>query len=561
MALSCAEDETAPGVAPSSAALLLAVGQPYEFANSTDETHTFTAVDGSFDSGPIEPGKTWTWTSAQPGEHPVFCTIHWDRAAEEGVARVSSDAGDLDVDATLRAAMERLGTDPSGAVHDLQKVLGAPEGAAAPSHRDAARAGIGLARLANVLRFSSTILRAPARDLSVETAVRPILEDVARNAADARRRFRMIENLAGLAVQIPSLDLGIVTEEGPSVDLSGRFGEPEARLLSAIAGVLDGLAQLILAHDFSMTLTQDAVDLLTSAGLQEPEEVLALRKLGAVLAASPAALTFKNERRFLAARGRFVGALDALMGPDGNSFVAALEGTLAPEEAVQRPVALLDRNGSGELDAGDLLRAPFVGEIVLSPGSVRFLDQVPSLLESVLGALLPGAEARVALADLNPVLDFLGYRSLPNIAAVRPGAWFDRPKPLREILPVWYNVGGVVEWAIEGELSPGSGFTPDGSIVRKSDAPHFEGITVDGVGFSIPADGITPPESEADEMTPYLALRDPTLGGMLFTNLGRLDVPSAPDPAACAPDADGFCPATLFSTNALLAYIDALVDL
>ncbi len=43
--------------------------------------HTITAVDGSFDSGFLNDGDTWSYTFAEPGEFEYFCTPHpWMRA-------------------------------------------------------------------------------------------------------------------------------------------------------------------------------------------------------------------------------------------------------------------------------------------------------------------------------------------------------------------------------------------------------------------------------------------------------------------------------------------------
>lgn len=38
--------------------------------------HTFTAVDGSFDSGQVQPGETFELTIDEPGVFEVFCTLH-----------------------------------------------------------------------------------------------------------------------------------------------------------------------------------------------------------------------------------------------------------------------------------------------------------------------------------------------------------------------------------------------------------------------------------------------------------------------------------------------------
>lgn len=54
----------------------IAAGNAITWTNNDQLVHTITADDGSWDSGPIEPGKTWSHTFAQPGEYSFHCTPH-----------------------------------------------------------------------------------------------------------------------------------------------------------------------------------------------------------------------------------------------------------------------------------------------------------------------------------------------------------------------------------------------------------------------------------------------------------------------------------------------------
>lgn len=51
-------------------------GTTVTWTNNDPVVHSVTADDGSWDSGPIEPGKTWSRTFTQPGEYAVHCTPH-----------------------------------------------------------------------------------------------------------------------------------------------------------------------------------------------------------------------------------------------------------------------------------------------------------------------------------------------------------------------------------------------------------------------------------------------------------------------------------------------------
>ena len=54
----------------------IAAGGTVTWTNNDQLVHTITADDRSWDSGPIEPGKTWSHTFTQPGEYAFHCTPH-----------------------------------------------------------------------------------------------------------------------------------------------------------------------------------------------------------------------------------------------------------------------------------------------------------------------------------------------------------------------------------------------------------------------------------------------------------------------------------------------------
>ncbi len=54
----------------------IAAGGTVTWTNNDPLVHTITADDGSWDSGPIEPGKSWSHTFTQPGEFAYHCTPH-----------------------------------------------------------------------------------------------------------------------------------------------------------------------------------------------------------------------------------------------------------------------------------------------------------------------------------------------------------------------------------------------------------------------------------------------------------------------------------------------------
>ncbi len=62
--------------------LSIKAGDRVEWTNQDIFTHTVTANDGSFDSGPIEPGQSWSTTIRNPGTIGYHCRPHPNMAAE-----------------------------------------------------------------------------------------------------------------------------------------------------------------------------------------------------------------------------------------------------------------------------------------------------------------------------------------------------------------------------------------------------------------------------------------------------------------------------------------------
>lgn len=62
-------------------------GTPLTVSNDGQLPHTLTAVDGSFDTGSVEPASTSELTIDEPGIYRVFCALH-GTAQGEGMAGV-----------------------------------------------------------------------------------------------------------------------------------------------------------------------------------------------------------------------------------------------------------------------------------------------------------------------------------------------------------------------------------------------------------------------------------------------------------------------------------------
>lgn len=54
------------------------VGQSVIWTNRDSDPHDVTALNGTFDSGPIPAGGTFRWIPQRPGTYRYMCTLHPD---------------------------------------------------------------------------------------------------------------------------------------------------------------------------------------------------------------------------------------------------------------------------------------------------------------------------------------------------------------------------------------------------------------------------------------------------------------------------------------------------
>lgn len=82
---------------------VVAAGRTITVTNAGASPHTITAVDGTFDSGYVDPGESYELTLDQAGTVPIYCTLH-------GTAEGGGMAGLL----VVRAA-DLTGAEPAAA--------------------------------------------------------------------------------------------------------------------------------------------------------------------------------------------------------------------------------------------------------------------------------------------------------------------------------------------------------------------------------------------------------------------------------------------------------------
>jgi plastocyanin len=54
----------------------VAAGTWVTWSNDGQESHTVTAIDGSFDSGNLDPSDGFSWYFDQPGTYQYTCSVH-----------------------------------------------------------------------------------------------------------------------------------------------------------------------------------------------------------------------------------------------------------------------------------------------------------------------------------------------------------------------------------------------------------------------------------------------------------------------------------------------------
>jgi len=65
-----------PGYTPDNITVVLGVNNTVRWVNNDNMPHTVSAVDGSFDSGNLNPGSNFTHTFTQAGTYPYLCVYH-----------------------------------------------------------------------------------------------------------------------------------------------------------------------------------------------------------------------------------------------------------------------------------------------------------------------------------------------------------------------------------------------------------------------------------------------------------------------------------------------------
>lgn len=115
-----------PSFTFSPASLTVQVGDTVVWTDTdAHEIHTVTAVDGTFDSGAIQPGHAYSHTFTSAGTVPYYCVLH-------GSPTGDGMAGEITVEAVV-ATTGTTGTTVTGPAAPAAQISSVPSPAVSPS--------------------------------------------------------------------------------------------------------------------------------------------------------------------------------------------------------------------------------------------------------------------------------------------------------------------------------------------------------------------------------------------------------------------------------------------
>ncbi len=364
------------------------------------------------------------------------------------------------------------------------------------------------------------------------------------------------------------------------LELRGEWDIHEADLIGVVLDAGEGLIEFLLGYDLSLN-TAELMKVISDGSLKlDMEDIVGtLRGLGFIFESSSTFLTWhpEPERReyFDSSAGDFSSLFRRLKG-----FLDIFsEQDESPQDDI---IAWVDGDGDGTLSSEDdlIINAYSIetGELILD------LSQYTSLILPILGSMLNDLRSKLTRAEdafafrlpqgerisFNDLL--LGFGSLlgiPNNLEFDILAFYKGPdysgtnlKPLRDILPYWYDHDSNSETPpvllIEGEIfsqpQPGTE-----AYLFQGDHEHFmlgfdwnpEDASTDTTG-RIKKDCVLPSEKGIEIGTDsngapiylpllYLGFKDPTFNGAIYVDSG----------GSCG-DASGFKKADVYSLNKAL---------
>jgi LPXTG-motif cell wall-anchored protein len=140
--------------------LTVAPGTTVTWVNDGEEPHTSTADDGTWDSGTLQPGESYSFTFDDPGDYSYLCEIHPDMTAtitvsEDGeMTTASPEATTMSPSASATASATATASPTASASANMKHNLPDTGGVSLPILAAAALLGLGVLALISMRRAS-----------------------------------------------------------------------------------------------------------------------------------------------------------------------------------------------------------------------------------------------------------------------------------------------------------------------------------------------------------------------------------------------------------------------
>lgn len=347
-----------------------------------------------------------------------------------------------------------------------------------------------------------------------------------------------------VAVRQVPLDPGLVSilygDKANSLALKGGWGAKEFALLGAAANAALAIVDLLYSHDLIVNVPNDP-------SFDSVEQAISTSI--AALDASRTFLTLADPDALALARNETHAAVSLLAGRTNDlegvaranpGFLGSVQQQFAAAATKdvfeERFLVLRDVDGDGKLSRGDAVKIVYTVndqdvELALPyPISAKLtqtiFDFFAGLRDNLDGNGLPVHIAPVVNSAFKEVAMLSGTRTMPDVIALDPGAFFANFRGLRGLLPYWYfNTNPTTPvnpyyFDLQASTQP---YQIAYEEEVASDRTHFTWVTntnIDWLEFSAArpagfgADGVY----FASARTYYILWQDPTFAQLLLVN-------------------------------------------
>src|SRR5215210_2997618 len=138
--------------------LTVAPGTTVTWVNDGEQPHTSTADDGTWDSGTLQPGESYSFTFDEPGDYSYFCEIHPDMTAtinvSEGEEATTASPATTTMSPSASATASASASPTASASANMKHNLPDTGGVSLPILAAAALLGLGVVALVSMRRAS-----------------------------------------------------------------------------------------------------------------------------------------------------------------------------------------------------------------------------------------------------------------------------------------------------------------------------------------------------------------------------------------------------------------------